>query len=260
MNKKPLGIILPLKIQKVIYPSEKIQYESPYILATLFRRLTVLITYYILYPLRVSPNLITIISIILCLPISYCFINQFFFVGSILACVWVALDNIDGELARIQKKTTNLGGVLERLSSDIFYLILFPSLSVGLYNSNQISIDLVIATFFCCLGFNVLRSYISNFPDIKMGNNFFISFAKCQFKNSIDERKKNFFGSIFFYSWRNIFTQCGLNELILLVFTIPLFNLESYLNKILIIFNIGYFIISLTIILSILFLSLFIND
>ena len=37
MNKKPLGIILPLKIQKVIYPSEKIQYESPYILATLFR-------------------------------------------------------------------------------------------------------------------------------------------------------------------------------------------------------------------------------
>ena len=79
------------------------------------------------------------------------FYKSVFFIGSILACMWVALDNIDGELARIQKKTTNLGGVLERLSSDIFYLILFPSLSVGLYNANQISIDLVFATFFVVL-------------------------------------------------------------------------------------------------------------
>ena len=259
MSKKPFGIILPLEIQKIIYPLEKIKYENPYILATILRRLTVLITYYVLYPLRISPNFITIISIILCLPIAYYFINQYFFLGSILACAWVALDNIDGELARIQKKTTNLGGVLERLSSDIFYLILFPSLSIGLYNANQIDIDLVITTFFCCFGFNILRSYISNFPSIKKSN-IFISFAKCQFKNSVNEREKNLFGKIFFYSWRNIFTQCGLNELILLLSTLPFLNFEKYLGKILIIFNFGYFTISLTIILSILILSLFTND
>ena len=75
MSKKPFGIILPLKIQKIIYPQEKIQYESPYILASLLRRLTVLISYYILYPLKISPNFITSISIILCVPISFYFIK-----------------------------------------------------------------------------------------------------------------------------------------------------------------------------------------
>ena len=148
MSKKPFGIILPLKIQKIIYPAEKIQYENPYILATILRRITVLITYHLLYPLRISPNFITIVSIFLCFPIAYYFINQYFFLASILACVWVALDNIDGELARIEKRTTKIGAVLERLSSDIFYLVLFPSLSIGLYNANQINLDLVFKTQF----------------------------------------------------------------------------------------------------------------
>ena len=260
MSKKPIGIILPAKIQKVIYPQEKIQYESPYILASLLRRLTVLISYYILYPLKISPNFISSVAILLCIPISFYFINQSFLTASILSCIWVGLDNIDGELARIQKKTSNLGAVLERLNSDIFYLILFPSLSIGLYNANQIDIDLVITTFFCCFGSNILRSYVTNFPSIKKNNNFFMSFAKCQFKNSVNEREKNLFGKIVFYSWRNIFTQCGLNELILLLLTLPFLNFEKYLGEILIIFNFGYFVISLTIILSILILSLFFND
>ena len=260
MSKKPFGIILPLKIQKIIYPQEKIQYESPYILASLLRRLTVLISYFILYPLKISPNLITSISIVLCIPISFYFINQSFLTASILSCIWVGLDNIDGELARIQKKTTNLGGVLEKLSSDIFYLSLFPSLSIGLYNANQITIELVIITFFCCFAFSILRNYITNFPNIKMTNNFLISFAKCQFKNSVNEREKNFFGSIFFYLWRNLYTQCGLSELILLILTIPLFNLQHHLYTVLIILNVGYFIISITIVLSILSLTLFIDE
>ena len=260
MSKKPFGIVLPLKIQKIIYPAEKIQYENPYILATILRRITVLITYHVLFPLRISPNFITIISIFLCLPIAYYFINQHFFLASILACIWVALDNIDGELARIQKRTTKIGAVLERLSSDIFYLVLFPSLSIGLYNANQINLNLVFITFFCCFAFNVLRNYITNFPEVNLNNNFLISFAKCQFKNSIEEREKNFFGNIFFYSWRNIFTQCGLNELFLLIFTLPLFNLEEYLKIMLIILNVGYFIICLTIVSSILILTKFTDD
>ena len=38
MSKKPFGIILPLN-SKIIYPAEKIQYENPYILATILRRI-----------------------------------------------------------------------------------------------------------------------------------------------------------------------------------------------------------------------------
>ena len=65
---------------------------------------------------------------------------------------------------------------------------------------------------------------------------------------------------VFFYLWRNFYTQCGLSELILLILTIPLFNLQHYLYTVLIILNVGYFIISITIVLSILSLTLFIDE
>ena len=48
MSKKPWGIFIPQKIQKIIYPKEKIEYEGPYILATISRRISVILTYYML--------------------------------------------------------------------------------------------------------------------------------------------------------------------------------------------------------------------
>ena len=76
----PLGIFVPKKIQKIIYPDEKIDYEKYYILATILRRLSVLISYYILNDIKAKPNHITLISITLCFFISYNFISGFFFI------------------------------------------------------------------------------------------------------------------------------------------------------------------------------------
>ena len=87
-----------------------------------------------------------------------------------------------------------------------------------------------------------------------------MSFVKCQFKNSTNEREKNFFGNIFFYSWRNLFTQCGLNELILLIFSSPFLNFHKYFYLIFIFFVAGYLILSSAILLGIIFLSFLKHD
>ena len=256
-NKKPFGILVPNKIQKIIYNQEKIEYEKLYILATILRRFSVIISYYILNPLKIKPNHITILSIFLCFEIGYNFINGGFLMGSSLSCIWVLLDNIDGELARLQNKVSRLGSLLERLNSDVFYLVLFPSLGIGLFNIDLIEINFLIFSLICCFSFNILRSYIVNYPEYIKIRGTLSSFIKCQFKNSVKERKNNFFGNLVFYFWRNIFTQCGVCELILLLFSSSIFNLDRYLNFVFIFFIFGYFVISSIIILGVVFIALF---
>jgi phosphatidylglycerophosphate synthase len=253
-NKKEWGIFVPYKIQKILYPTEKIEYESGYIFATILRRISVIITFYVLYPLRVHPNIISLLSIILIFISSYLFINGLFFIGAILVGIWVLLDCVDGELARILNKKTKVGGSLEKLNSDILYILFLPSLSIGLYDENIISLPYVFYTFISVTIFNVLRVYISTFPKVKkeVRNKKIILFLKCQFKNNIDARKKNILFSFIFYFWRNIFTQCGILELTLIVITFPGLNTLYLLKYFILFFIIGYTLINLMIFLGIL--------
>ena len=125
MREKPLGILVPKNIQKIIYPFEKIQYEKPYLLATLSRRISVILTYYVLNKIQVKPNTVSVFSIFISFLCFYFFVNSNYFMGSVIACFWVLLDNIDGELARLQNSISSLGSTLERINSDIFYHIRF---------------------------------------------------------------------------------------------------------------------------------------
>ena len=65
MTQKPFGILVPQKIQRKVYPRSKIDYEKPYILATILRRVSVIISYYFLNNLGIKPNTITIFSFII---------------------------------------------------------------------------------------------------------------------------------------------------------------------------------------------------
>lgn len=258
MNKRPWGIIVPLKIQRVIYPKEKIEYEGPYILATLLRRFSVILTYYILNRIKISPNMVTLFSFIVSLFCLIFFIKSSYVLGSSLACFWVLLDNIDGELARLQKSVSNFGSILERVSSDIFYIFLFPSLSIGLFLDGLIVFDLVILTFFSVGTFNILRVFLSNFPKKilnKKVNKGLENLVACQFKNNFQERKKSRLGSLIFYTWRNIFSQCGINELSLLIVSILSLNTINLLPLYLIFFSYSYFLISVFIFMGLVIIS-----
>ena len=177
-------------------------------MATILRRISVVLTYYILYPLRVNPNAVSLFSILLVFLASYLFINSYFFYGAILIIMWVLLDAIDGELARIQKKISKIGGTLEKINSDILYILFLPSLSIGLYKIEIIPFDYVWTSIISIAIYNTLRVYISTFPKVKKKfiKNEFILFIACQFKNSFKLRKKKPLYSFIFFVLRNIFS------------------------------------------------------
>ena len=68
------------------------------------------------------------------------FILSKFVIGSILLILWVLLDNLDGELARLKKLESSLGKALEKYNSDLMYMVCLPSINLGLYNSGEHSI------------------------------------------------------------------------------------------------------------------------
>ena len=238
---------MPLKIQKIIYPKEKIEYEGPYVLATLSRRVSVILTYYFLNRVKISPNSVSFFSFFVAILCLLFLVNSNYLIGSSLACAWVLLDNIDGELARLQKSITNFGAILEKLNSDIFYIFLFPALSIGLFREDLISLDIMILTFFSAGSFNILRVLLTNFPKKKVKNKInskLSNLIECQFKNSFKQRKKSKIGSFIFYTWRNIYTQCGLNELSFFILSLLAINQINLLPFFLIFFSFSYFLIS----------------
>jgi phosphatidylglycerophosphate synthase len=260
MSKKPWGIFIPQKIQKIIYPKEKIEYEGPYILATISRRISVILTYYILNRIKIRPNSVSIFSILVSFLCLIFFINSNYVFGSLLACFWVLLDNIDGELARLQNSTTTFGATLERINSDIFYIFLFPSLSIGLFQESLVDFKIVVLTFFSTSIFNVLRVFLANYPKKIISNKInskLSDLIECQFKNSFQVRKKSKIGSFIFYAWRNVYSQCGISEISLLIFSLLSVNYINYLPSIIIFYCYSYLIISITIFLGLICVSYF---
>ena len=76
------------------------------------------------------------------------FILSKFVIGSILLILWVLLDNLDGELARLKKLESSLGKALEKYNSDLMYMVCLPSINLGLYNSGEHSIFISAISFF----------------------------------------------------------------------------------------------------------------
>lgn len=252
MSNKPWGIFIPIRIQKIIYSDKKI--EEDYILDTLLRRISVPTSYYILNKLRVSANAITFFSFFIAFLVLFFFANSNYLYGSLLSCIWCLLDNIDGELARLQNSSSSFGAFLEKLNSNFFYMILFPSLSIGLFRDGLINFNFVVLTFFSLGFFIILRPFFdANFPYKKSVNkNYFLLIIGCQFKNSYEYRERSKLGSFIYYFWRNIFTQGGVNEIFLVLLSLNIYLSSNLLPIVLMLFSLGYFLINIGILASLL--------
>ena len=133
-------------------------------------------------------------------------------------------------------------------------MILFPSLSIGLFRDGLINFDFVILTFFSLGFFIILRPFFdANFPYKKAVNkNSFLLIIGCQFKNSYELRRRSKLGSFIYYFWRNIFAQGGVNEIFLVLLSLNSYLSSNLLPKALMFFSLGYFLINVSILLSLL--------
>lgn len=107
---------------------------------------------------KLAPNVVTLTLLTLHLPIAALILeNHFVWAGIVLATLGL-LDTIDGELARIQKRVTDIGGLLDAVSDRIKELIIYAAL-VYVFASRQESPLLILVTFIAC-GTALITPYI----------------------------------------------------------------------------------------------------
>ena len=226
-----------------------------FVLHIIIRRISTVITYFILKDTILKPNFISLINFFVTFLIALSFINHKFLLGSALIFLWVLFDNIDGELARLKNMKSTLGAALENHNSNLMYAICIPSISFGLYKINKINIDILTLSFVSCITFSIFRHFIAEFPLKRFKKkNFIFYLVASQFKNMDEVRRKFKFGSIVYYIWRNIFSQVGLSELIILYGSI-LFYLgdHNFLVNVVKFYSVGYLIFDIIIFLGLIF-------
>lgn len=128
--------------------------------------------------LKISADTITIVSFLFILIGCYYFIKGDFFIGSLSWWIFVVLDSLDGDLARITPKKTKYGNTLDSFGADIFYFIFPFIISYYLYNytnynfilySNSDILLVALILSFSLTGYRIigLKRYILSLEDKK---------------------------------------------------------------------------------------------
>lgn len=96
---------------------------------SIFKKLVVRPIVKLLIKIRVSPNLITVLSLIIAIFAFWVYKNGVFWLGGIILFFSSILDTFDGELARQTNRVTKFGGFLDstidRVNEFLIYLGLF---------------------------------------------------------------------------------------------------------------------------------------
>ena len=201
------------------YSQAKRETKKVYALVVLQRKVSLPLSYFVLVPLRISPNAITVVSSIVGVLAAYAFASAQFVLGSWLTIIWGIMDCCDGEVARLTGKSSKFGELLETLNSNLQYAIWLPAIAYGLYASGKLTVEWVFAAFLACAIFNVVRGLFGKYPQAYLGEpkGPLRSFLACQFKDMLEARRHNRPGAFVFYAWRNVVAQHGLFELVFLV-------------------------------------------
>lgn len=86
---------------------------------------------------RITPNSITITGFLMHLPIAWLISQGYFGYASVLLIVFGLFDALDGALARLQKKTSNAGMLLDASTDRMKEVILYVGASFALINMGQ---------------------------------------------------------------------------------------------------------------------------
>jgi len=100
------------------------------------RRISLLITR-VVVKINISPNSISIFSIILGMMAGFLFMlgEYIYSIFAIISMfIWFVLDHVDGEVARYKNQKSNLGHYLDKMMHCLVHPLLFLGIGFGLYN------------------------------------------------------------------------------------------------------------------------------
>jgi len=174
------------------------------------RRVSVFVSYF-LSRTSIHPNVITLFSILSGVLGAAAFAAGRYAFGGLGAFLWMLFDCTDGEVARLTGKTSSIGKTLEPLNSDIQYMILLPSLSIGLYRTGVIAVHWVYLAFYAAGLYNIARKFYTSYNDKRFGRprGWKKILLAVQFKDMGELRMQHPGLGLTFFVWRNIITQGG---------------------------------------------------
>lgn len=118
---------------------------------------------------KLSPNLVTLIGLAAHIPIAMLISQGVFVWAAIALLVFGLFDTLDGELARLQKKASPRGMVLDSVTDRIKEVMLFAGIGVYFVRSQDGLLDFVVWTI-VALGGSLLGSYVQAKGDIALSD------------------------------------------------------------------------------------------
>lgn len=117
---------------------------------------------------KLSPNVITVVGLLAHLPIAYFIATGQLKLAAGLLVFFGLFDTLDGELARLQKRTNSTGMFLDSATDRMKEIFLYTGIVYYLVNQNlaQFSVWAIVA-----LGGSVLTSYLNAWGDVAMVQN-----------------------------------------------------------------------------------------
>ena len=203
-----------------VYPLEKFKTEMNSPVVIIYRLLSIPLVI-IFNLLKINPNLTTLISFITLFASGYFSIIGEFSLGGIFILITLVLDCVDGTLARLNNKESELGLKMESIHSDLT-LIIFPStLMVGLINDLSINI---IFLFLLLISTSIYLKWRPIYSDSKIKDNpknlsFIRKIIYSQQKPNVIIRSSSNIGKLLFFLRYNTATQFGVMFALMIIFS-----------------------------------------
>ena len=203
-----------------VYPLEKFKTEMNSPVVIIYRLLSIPLVI-IFNLLKINPNLTTLISFITLFASGYFSIIGEFSLGGIFILITLVLDCVDGTLARLNNKESELGLKMESIHSDLT-LIIFPStLMVGLINDLSINI---IFLFLLLISTSIYLKWRPIYSDSKIEDNpknlsFIRKIIYSQQKPNVIIRSSSNIGKLLFFLRYNTTTQFGVMFALMIIFS-----------------------------------------
>ena len=171
---------------------------------------------------NITPNFISIVSIFFLTFSIYLIFIEKYLLSFFFLLLNLLFDLVDGELARLNNQRSKLGETLEKLNSNLNYILFYNSLALSFYLNDFMNISYLLYFFFVSLIYSFTRNKISQIRlSDKTQQNKYEIILMGLYKYSKDIRDKNKTSKIIYAILRNIISSGGVSEItifILLVF------------------------------------------
>lgn len=215
------------KFKSIARPDKILNEQNQYFLFFLMMKMSPYFTFFFSKYTNIKPNTISLFSIFFLFLSFWNLLIENYAYSFFFLFVNLLLDNIDGELARVNNQVSKYGELLEKINSDLFYLFFYNLIVYKYFDDQLIELKYFIFFIFVSLLYFFIRSRISHIKipkTLKLNKLNTILFGLFKYSNDL----RNNYGIsklIYIFFW-NIISSGGISEIVFAFLLIM--NLDAF--------------------------------